>query len=393
MASESHDHPRLLASGWGRALGASVGLLAIATLAGLALLWPGGDRPDTRAGFGGGKTVDAHVDALRDRECPGPAPQRCRQLRIEVDGKTTLLTLGPVESAPDVDAGQDIRVARAETPPGATGVEPYTFVGIDRTATLLWLTLAFAALVILLTRWRGVLALAGFGLSLLLVVKFIVPAIAEGTSPLAVAAVGSMAVMFVTVGLTYGLSAQSAAAALGIAGSLLFAALVGTAAVHAAHLDGSQSEYSAALSQAGAGISFEGIVIAGLVIGALGVLADMAVTQASAVMALRRANPELRGRPLFEAAFGVGRDHLVATTHTLVLAYVGATLPLLLVLYSIGSGTSDAINSEDIAEPIVATLVGAMALLLSVPLTTFLATALMSRAPVGTIPEGHDHPH
>jgi uncharacterized membrane protein len=128
-------------------------------------------------------------------------------------------------------------------------------------------------------------------------------------------------------------------------------------------------------------------------LGALGVLADMAVTQASAVMALRRANPALQARALFSGAFAVGRDHLVATTHTLVLVYVGATLPLLLVLQSTGVSTTDALNAQDLAEPVVATLIGAMALLLSVPLTTALAAALVAHVPPDALAEGDGGHH
>jgi uncharacterized membrane protein len=237
------------------------------------------------------------------------------------------------------------------------------------------------------------LALAGFALSLLLVVKFLVPAILAGSSPLLVAVVGALAVMFVTVGLTYGVSPQSAAAILGIAASLLFAGIAGTIAVHAAQLDGrSGNDLSIYLQQTDSHLSLQGIVLAGLVIGTLGVLADMAVTQASAVMELRRANPDLGARSIFAGAFRVGRDHLVATTHTLVLVYVGATLPLLLVLQSAGVGSTDALNAQDVAEPIVATLTGAMALLLSVPLTTALATAFVSHMPSETITRSH-HAH
>src|SRR3954451_21914013 len=132
--------------------------------------------------------------------------------------------------------------------------------------------------------------------------------------------------------LTYGISAQSLAASLGIALSLGFATLVGTLDVDSAALDGRSGELSSVLTQTNASVSLQGIVLAGLVIGALGVLADMGVTQAAAVMALRRANPEQSAFALYRGAFTVGRDHLVATTHTLVRAYVGASLPLLLVL-------------------------------------------------------------
>jgi uncharacterized membrane protein len=237
-----------------------------------------------------------------------------------------------------------------------------------------------------------VLALLGFALSLLLVTRFIVPAILAGSPAMAVALVGSLAVMFVTVGLTYGISLPSQAAALGIAGSLGFAALAGTLAVHEAGLDGRSGELSNALTMTAGNVSLQGIVLAGLVIGALGVLADMGVTQASAVMALRRANPSLSAAGLYRGAFAIGRDHLVATTHTLALVYVGATLPLLLVLQSSGVAVADALNAQDVAEPIVATLIGAMALLVSVPLTTALASWLVHRMPADALPaHGHHH--
>lgn len=196
--------------------------------------------------------------------------------------------------------------------------------------------------------------------------------------------------MFITVGLTYGVTPQSAAATL----SLVLAATVGTLAVHAARLDGRSSDLATVLSQVNGRLSLQGIVLAGLVLGALGVLADMAVTQASAVMALRRSNPLLGARRLYQEGFAVGRDHVVATTHTLVLAYAGATLPLLLVLQSARVGTVDGLNVQDLAEPIVATLVGAMALLVSVPLTTGLAALVVSRLPATALPvAGHAHHH
>jgi uncharacterized membrane protein len=360
------DHG-LLASRWGRVLAGAVGALALGTAIGLVALWPGTSHHHGPSSALGGKTLAAKVVQVVDLQCPGPAAQRCRQLRVRIEqgkdrGRIERLTLGPANLSSSFSAGDSVRVSRVEAAPGAKVTEPYTFAGLDRRGTLLWLAIAFAALVVLLARWRGALALAGFAISLLLVTKFLIPALLAGSPPLLVAVIGALSVMFVTVGLTYGLTAQSAAAALGIAGSLLFAGVVGTIAVHAAHLDGRSGEFSSFLSTADGNLSLQGIVLAGLVLGALGVLADMGVTQASAVMALRRTSPGLAAGTVFREAFSVGRDHLVATTHTLVLAYVGATLPLLLVLQSSGVSTIDAFNAQDVAEPIVATLVGAMAL-------------------------------
>jgi uncharacterized membrane protein len=164
-------------------------------------------------------------------------------------------------------------------------------------------------------------------------------------------------------------------------------------AVKAAALDGRAGELAAYLASTRGGISLQGLVIAGVVIGALGVLADTGVTQASTVMALRRANPTLGAGALFREAFGVGRDHLVATTHTLVLTYLGASLPLLVGLGAGGVSATDALNSQDVAEPIVATLVGAIALLVSVPLTTALCAAVAFRMAPETLGDTHHHHH
>jgi len=395
-ASASQDG-RFVRSRWGRVLVGLVGALGLGTVIGLIVLWPA--APDHGASQAlGGASYAATVTAVRDVRCPGPSAQRCRRLVVRLSegpdsGKPAALDLGPSAIVSDYSTGDAVRVQSVAASAGGSGGS-YQFAGLDRRGTLRWLLLVFAALVVLLARWRGLLALAGFGVSLLLVVKFLVPAILAGSPPLLVAIVGALAVMFVTVGLTYGFSPQSAAAILGISGSLLLAGVVGTLAVHAAQLDGRSGELAVYLEQADSRVSLQGVVLAGLMLGALGVLADMAVTQASAVMALRRAKPELGARTLFSGAFAIGRDHLIATTHTLVLVYAGATLPLLLVLQSAGVGATDAINSQELAEPVVATLIGAIALLVSVPLTTGLAAAFVAHVPAAALPDAHaGHAH
>ena len=384
-----------LRSSWGRVLIAAVAALAVVTVAGLVALWPGEKQERKPSSALGGPTTGAEVVAERLTRCPGPAGQRCRQIEVRLDsGRIREITLGPAEVVPAVGVGAKVRVHKVDAPAGATGVEPYAYAGRDRRGVLLWVTLAFAAMVVALTRWRGLLALVGFALSLLLVTKFMVPAILAGSSGLLVALVGSLAVMFVTVLLTYGLTPPSLAACLGIAASLLLAALAGVAVVGAAHLDGSDSELATYLAIERSSLSLQGVVLAGLVIGALGVLADMGVTQASAVMAIRHANPELSVRQLFSGGFRVGRDHLVATTHTLVLVYVGATLPLLLTLHASGVALIDAVNTQDISEPILATLIGAMALLVSVPITTALTAAVVHGIPPAALAStAHARPH
>lgn len=403
-AGHDHDpagwraHAAFARTGAGRWLVGAVALLAVATVAGLLILWPG-ERPAPAGGAtGAAPTIGAEVTRVTEGQCPGPEEQTCRTIVVAVDdGPRARLELGPAELVPELSVGEQVRVQETAAPEGAEapeGMAPYVFAGVERRGTLLWLAIAFGAMVVVMARWRGLLAIAGFVLSLALVVQFVVPAILAGEPALPVALVGALAVMFVTVALTYGLTAQSAAAALGIAVTLLLATAIGAVAIGGAGLDGRSGELAGALTLSAGEISLQGIVLAGLVLGCLGVLADMAVTQASAVMAVRRANPSLGARRLYREGYAVGRDHLVATTHTLMLAYAGATLPLLLVLQSGGVPTGDALNLHDLAEPIVATLVGSMALLLSVPITTGLAAAVVSRIPASALPEGgHDHAH
>jgi uncharacterized membrane protein len=230
-------------------------------------------------------------------------------------------------------------------------------------------------------------------LSLFLLLKFIVPALLEGRPAILVALIGSLAVMFVTLTLTNGIGAQTMAAALGITATLLLACGLAAGGIELASLDGRADDLTLALGQQSQGLSLTGVVLAGMIVGALGVLADTAVTQASAVMALRRSNPTLSARGLYRAALVVGRDHLSATIHTLVLAYAGALLPLLLIVANLRMTSVDALNTQAIAEPLIATAVGCVALIVAVPLTTGLAAALVARIPHAQTPDVHGHAH
>jgi uncharacterized membrane protein len=375
----------LLASSSGRLLAAVAGALALLTVVGLVALWPG-HLPGGRQEAFGGATVGARVTATSTVRCPGPTAQRCRRLTARIDdgrdkGKRVTLDLGPVELTPSLQTGDQIRVQ-----PTGSG---YGYADVDRHVPMIWLAIALAVLAVLVARWRGLLALVGVAISVVLVVTFLVPAILAGSDPVLTSLVAALAVMFVTLLLTYGPGAQSLAAALGIGLSLLLAAIVGHAVVAAAHLDGRNGE----LPISGLGVSLQGIVLAGMVIGVLGVLTDMAVSQASAVTALREANPALGPRALYRGAFAVGRDHLAATIHTLVLAYVGAALPLILVLRDSHVGFGDAVNGQIVAEPVIATLVGAIALVAAVPLTTALAAILVARVPAAALDAHHGHAH
>jgi uncharacterized membrane protein len=197
----------------------------------------------------------------------------------------------------------------------------------------------------------------------------------------------------VTLVVTHGFGPKMLAATLGTSAALLLTLGLASLFIGAAHLTGLSSDEAIFLRASVGEISISGLLLAGMVIGALGVLDDLTVTQASTVLALRRANPGLGFRRLFESAVAVGHDHIAATVNTLVLAYAGAALPVLLI-FSLGDTSfGDAVNSEVVATEIVATLVGSIGLIAAVPLTTALAALLAVRLMPGGIADDHAHAH
>ena len=376
-------------------------LLAVATAVGLAVLWPG----DTEARIGGiaVDTERAEVIEVEETICPGFGQQRCQNVTARLEsgpdaGWRVQLQLGATGLDPDVDPGDGIKVAEApEPPPGAPPVAGtgYTLVDFERGTPMLVLAAIFVLAVLLFARLRGALSLLGLGVSLAVVLVFVVPAILDGEPPLAVAVVGALAVALVTIPLAHGGGPKSLAAVLGTAGSLLLTALLASIFTEAAHLTGFSSEEATFLQVSGADLSLEGLLLAGMVIGALGVLDDVTVSQASTALALRSAAPELGFRDLFGRAMRVGRDHVSATVNTLVLAYAGASLPVLLVFSSADLGLADALGLEIVAKEVVATLVGSIGLIAAVPLTTALAALLAVREAPERLarPGEHGHAH
>ena len=357
--------------------------LAVATVAGIALLWPG----EVQTQIAQGLAVDrerAEVVRVEERLCAGFTEQRCQLVTFRLEsgpdrGGRGRIQLGAGGVEPDVDPGDEIYVTKTPEPaagqPAVTG-PGYSLSDFERRGPMLVLAAIFVLAVLLFARLRGALSLAGLAVSLALVVVFVVPAILDGAPPLAVAVVGAMAIALVTIPLAHGGGAKSIAALLGTAASLLLTAALAALFTELAHLTGLATE-EAALLQLGQGdLSLQGLLLAGMVIAALGVLDDVTVSQASTVLALRAANPSLGFGELFGRALRVGRDHVSATVNTLVLAYVGAALPVLLLFSAADLGVGEVLNFELVAQEVVATLVGSIGLIAAVPLTTALAAGL-----------------
>jgi uncharacterized membrane protein len=373
----------------GLAVGIGLGLLA--ALAGMVVLWPAHARVKVPAGFTDTTpTVDGTVMLTRFYGCAysgallggaSQAPITCETSQVRVTSGHSRGDLVPV----DTNTGAGSAVLRAgdrvvlATTTGPTG-RIYEFFDYQRHQSLLVLGLVFAVVVAAVARWRGVGALAGLLLTWAVLGRFAFPALLEGRNALAVALVASALIVCVVLFVAHGVNARTGTAVLGTLASLGLVGLLGVGSVHLAHLTGVGSEDVTFLQTAVAGIHLDGLLLAGMIIGSLGVLNDVTVTQASAVWEIHDANPARGALDIYRAGMRVGRDHIASTVYTLILAYAGAALPLLLLFDLGGRGFTRVVTSETIAEEVVRTLVGSVGLVASVPLTTGLAALIVTAA-------------
>ena len=297
-----------------------------------------------------------------------------RGIVMEMDyGKRQVLS-----NAVYLQPGDKILVTIGARPDGILTVY---FVDFERATSLLWLAAIFVAVVLIMSRWKGLRSILSLAFSLLVIIGYIIPHILAGEDPLRVSITGSIILLGVTLYLTYGWNLKTHAAVVSMILVLLITGTLAALFVVFTRLAGSGDENALFLLQMlNAQINLRGLLLGGMIIGALGVLDDLVTTQASAVFELHHANPSLGFQQLFRAAMRIGQDHVAATVNTLVLAYAGAALPMLL-MFSLGRGNYGfLVNFEFVAEEIVRTLVGSLGLVTAVPLTTAIAILFALRA-------------
>jgi uncharacterized membrane protein len=378
-----------------------VGLLAaigVAVIAAAALLWPSQQKVDIPLPFqnasGGAVTTEAGrvmSSSLADCGSPStgqvlttsPAPGvsgsgQCVQNLVAIDsgpnaGANTLLEFTPGPGQPSLTAGDDIRIIRQVDQQGAT---TYAFYDYERTWPLVGLAVAFAVVIVAVARWRGLRAIVGIVVAFLVLVVFLLPALRDGAPAVPVALVASAAILYAVIFLAHGVSLRTSAALLGTLTSLLLAAGLSWAAIELAHLTGLSEDQNNQVAAYMGHISITGLLLAGFIIGSLGVLNDVTVTQASTVFELANVGESTSRRAVFVGAMRVGRDHIASTVYTLVLAYAGSSLPLLLLFSVANRSLGDVLTSESVAIEIARSAVGGIALALSVPLTTGIAAVL-----------------
>lgn len=374
-----------------RALLAAVLTVLVATAIGLLAFWPTGEIGAV-TDFDGetffGERVEATVDSAALADCsfsPTPGQYTCNQIAFEVTSGTPAGRTGTLELPVDgVAAGARIATGDAvilSYSPNAPDEVAFQFSDFQRDRPMALLAFLFAASVVALGRWRGAFALAGAVVSFLVLVAFALPALLDGGPPVLIALIATCAVAIPALYLAHGISERTTVALLGTVSSLLLTCVLGLAFVHLTHLTGLAGDEVGFLQAFGGDLDFAGLLLAGMVIGALGVLDDVTVTQVSAVWELRAADPSASAVELYRAGIRIGRDHVASTVNTLLLAYAGASLPLLLLFNVSGRGLGTVLTTETVAAEVVRALVGSIGIVACVPITTALAAAVVTARP------------
>jgi uncharacterized membrane protein len=376
-----------------------VGLLiaiGVAVIAGMTLLWPSQQSVDIPLPFqnaeGGAVTTESgHVLSSSAAPCGSPsaggvltaapveAPPgngQCVQTLVQIGsgpnkGANTLLEFSGGPGQPSLAVGDDIRVSRQVDQNGTTS---YAFFDFERSWPLAILAATFAVVVVAVARWRGLRALIGIVVAFAVLMVFLLPALRDGAPAVPVSLVASGAILYAVIYLAHGVSLRTSAALLGTLSALLLAGLLSWAAIELVHLTGLSEDQNNEVAAYLGNVSITGLLLAGFIIGSLGVLNDVTVTQASTAFEI--AEHGATRKAIFVGAMRVGRDHIASTVYTLVLAYAGSALPLLLLFSVANRSLGDVLTSESVAIEIARSAVGGIALALSVPLTTGIAAVL-----------------
>ena len=320
----------------------------------------------------------------------------------EFEGLTTKVDYGKMQLRPEglnLKPGDKIIISVTRNINNQLIIQFQDFV---RTQPLLILFGTFVLFSAMISGWKGIRGILGMGISMAVIIYYIIPQILNGKDPVIISVSGAFFLLAVTLYLVYGWTYKTHAAVLGTLISLLLTAFLANYFVKLTRLTGFGSEDALfLLQQSGGNINMQGLVLGGMLIGALGVLDDLVITQASVVFELFILDPELSLTNLYNRAMRVGQDHVAATVNTLVLAYAGAALPMFLLFSIAEAQLGYLLNLEFVAEEVVRTMVGSLGLVAAVPLTTILAALIVKnyvnfgprRDLFGPLINRNDHQH
>ena len=370
--------------------------LAIWTIVGLITFWPGDISRHVNADVAGYSVPGvsyptARITDIKPISCeglsgstPGATSARCADVTARLlqggdKGQAVTVPMTAAIYSSGVKVGQVIKLVRI--PPAADQPAQYQFSDFERRTPLLVMGLLFAAVVIVVARWRGFAALIGLGFAGFIMVTFMFPALIAGTNPIMVGLISSAAIMFVALYAAHGFSARTTTALVGTLFGLILIALLGYGATQWAHLTGVAAEDDYVLAAAAPDLRLTSVVICGIIVAGLGVLNDVTITQASAVWEL--ADQGASQRRLFSRAMRIGRDHIASTVYTIAFATAGTSLSVLLLIKINNRPLLDVLMTERFAGEVLGILVGSIGLVLAVPLTTAVGVAVVRASGTG----------
>lgn len=266
---------------------------------------------------------------------------------------------------------------------GIDGESEFYITDYVRRTPMLILSLIFVLLTVLIGRIRGALSLLGMGISFAVIFVMILPRILSSGDPVETAILGSFIIIPATFFLSHGFNKKTGVAIAGTLLSLIIVGVLSVIFVDLVKLTGFASEEAGFLqTMIGESINIKGLLLAGIIIGVLGVLDDITISQSAIVYQLKKANSSLKAGELYKRAMDIGQDHISSMVNTLVLVYAGAALPLLIIFVSGSHSFSEIINYEIVADEVVRTMVGSIGLIMAVPITTFIATMVVSSSKI-----------
>ncbi|MGF6882155.1 putative membrane protein [Nocardia sp. GAS34] len=411
-----HDHSGPIAIG-ATAAKVVVGLLtSIGVLAVIAavVLWPSHQHIDIpipmQNGGGGAVQTQAGTVTVQDvgpcgspsngkvfDDTPQPPPNNsysCGRSVVSIEsgpdkGKHTLLEIPPGPDQPKLKVGDHIRVSRQNDP---SGTPNYAFEDYSRGLPLTLIVIFFVVVVVAVARWRGLRAVIGLGLAFAVLIEFMLPALLDGKPALPVAVVAGTLILYAVLYLAHGVNLRTSSALLGTLSAMLLATVLSWVTLKITHVTGLSQEDNTNVATYVQHVSITGLLLAGFIIGSLGVLNDVTITQASAAFELAAIDETHTRRDIFVAAMRVGKDHIASTVYTLVLAYAGGALPLLLLFSVAGRSLGDVVTGDAVAIEIARSAVGGVCLALSVPLTTVIAVLLARPFSLRSEPEPEPAP-
>ena len=394
----SHPHSHQLPGSWEtwlqhsvlRVILGALAVVAVVSVLALAMLWPDGSGRefaeeqaiDSGLNF---KQFDARIVSVSDEICPdfeGNLVLTCRSYAFVPEsgpdaGAVVVdeLVLGQAGFTPQVSAGDEVIYSYDES------LGRYHYEDKQRSTPLLLLLALFAVVVIALGRLRGAFALLSMVVTVAVLFAFVVPSVLDGNNPILVCAVGASVVAYLSLFLTHGWNPTTTVALAGTLAALALTLGVSWVFFNWSDFAGNSGEYGLILPLLNEEINISALLLGGAIIGALGAVDDVTVTQVATVAELKRADPSMGMTKLVTAGIRVGREHIASTVNTLLLAYAGASMPLLLSASVLSPSFSATANSEEVAIEIVRTLCGSVGLVAAVPLTTFLAAVLVVNSP------------